>query len=72
MVERLAAATGGVKDPADARLFDVGDAETTTRAPLWPYPLYVALALLVLDVLLRRVRFYGKTQIRWSDVRGAG
>jgi hypothetical protein len=70
-VQRLATATGGVKDPDDALLFDVGDAQTEKRTPLWPYPIYVALGLLLLDVLLRRIRFYGKTQIRWQDVRGA-
>jgi len=69
-VAELASATGGVLNPTDAQLFDVGDAKTETRTPLWPYPLYAALALLLLDVLLRRVRFYGKTRLAWQDVRG--
>ena len=70
-VRELAAATGGLQDPTDAQLFAVGDAKTETRTPLWPYPLYAALGLLVLDVLLRRVRLYGRTQIQWKDVRRA-
>lgn len=69
-VRRLAEATGGVKDPTPAQLFDVGDAHSEHRVPLWPLPLYAALGLLVLDVLLRRVRLYGKTQIAWQQVRG--
>ncbi|MFT7582184.1 MAG: Ca-activated chloride channel family protein, partial [Myxococcota bacterium] len=69
-VTRVATATGGVRDPANAVLFDVAGAETEKRTPMWPYPLYVAMALLLLDILLRRVRFYGKTKIRWSNVSG--
>ncbi|TNF28185.1 MAG: VWA domain-containing protein [Deltaproteobacteria bacterium] len=69
-VSELARATGGALNPTDAQLFDVGDAKTETRTPLWPYPLYAALGLLLLDVLLRRVRFYGKTRLAWRDVRG--
>ncbi|MCA9516363.1 MAG: VWA domain-containing protein [Myxococcales bacterium] len=69
-VKRLADATGGLKDPTPAQLFDVGDAHSEHRVPMWPLPLYAALGLLVADVLLRRVRLYGKTQIAWREVRG--
>jgi len=70
-VARLASLTGGVADPTPAQLFDVGDALVERRLPLWPQPLYLALALLLADVALRRVRLYGKTRVPWSQVRGA-
>ncbi len=63
--ERLAALTGGQKNPDLATLFDVGDAKTESRKPMWPEPLPWALGFLVADVLLRRVRLYGKTNLRW-------
>jgi len=64
-VEAVAAATGGVKNPTPATLFDVGNAKTTSHVPLWPEPLPWALGFLVADVLLRRVRFFGKTELKW-------
>ena len=70
VIERLADASGGVRDPTPAVLFDPGGATTEHREPLWPLPLYPALVLVLLDVLLRRVRLYGRTAISWEDVRG--
>ncbi len=67
-VERLAGATGGVRDPDDSRLFDPGDAHTETRRSLWKYAIYPALVLLLIDLLLRRVRFYGRTRVGWREV----
>jgi hypothetical protein len=64
-IESLAGATGGLKNPTPAQLFDVGDAETESHVPLWPEPLPWALAFLVGDVLLRRVRLFGRTELRW-------
>jgi hypothetical protein len=69
-VRRLATATGGVEAPSNAQLFDAGDETTEKRTPLWSMPLYLVLGLLLLDVLLRRIRFYGRTRIRWEEVRG--
>ena len=63
--ERLASVTGGAKDPSPETLFAVGDAKTESRNPLWPEPLPWALGFLIADVLLRRVRLYGKTELRW-------
>ena len=70
-VAALAEATGGLRDPSVAQLFDVGGAATERRTSHWPEPLYLALGLLVLDVLLRRVRLYGKTRLGWHDVHRA-
>jgi uncharacterized membrane protein len=69
-VRELAAATGGQLAPADATLFDTEGKTTEKRLPQWPLPLYLALGLLLLDVLLRRVRFYGRTRLSWDEVRG--
>jgi Ca-activated chloride channel homolog len=58
-VEDLSQRTGGVVAPTNAQLFDTEGRTTQVRTPRWPLPLYIALALLLLDVLLRRVRLYG-------------
>ncbi len=63
--ERLATATGGKMNPAPKELFDVAGAHTERRVPTWPEPLPWALGLLLADVLMRRVRLYGKTDLRW-------
>lgn len=70
-VQSLAQATGGVEKPSIKALFDPGDATKEKRVRMWTIPLYAALALLILDLMLRRIRFYGKTNIRWDEVRGA-
>ena len=69
-VKQLASATGGTEGPGIKELFDPGDAKRQKRVPLWSLPLYLALGLLVLDLLLRRIRLYGRTSIRWEEVRG--
>ncbi len=69
-VRALSAATGGVAGPTDAQLFDTEGRTAERREPRWQLPLYLALLLLLLDVLLRRVRFYGKTAIPWRSARG--
>ncbi|MCC6621549.1 MAG: VWA domain-containing protein [Deltaproteobacteria bacterium] len=71
-VKRLAEVTGGIADPTVKQLFDVGGAHTESRVPQWPRPLPYALVFLLADVLLRRVRLYGRTNIAWKDVRGRG
>ena len=58
-IRDLSATTGGVEGPSNGQLFDTEERTTLIRSPRWPLPLYLALALLLLDVLLRRVRLYG-------------
>ena len=69
-VRRMSDATGGVEAPTDGQLFDTEGEVTDSRQPRWPLPLYAALVLLILDVLLRRVRMYGQTAISWRESAG--
>lgn len=56
----LAAATRGVVDPSDAQLFDPGAERVRARQPVWRYPLFGALALLLVDLVWRRVRVFDR------------
>ncbi|MGM0577124.1 MAG: VWA domain-containing protein [Myxococcota bacterium] len=67
-VRTLTAATGGTAAPTNTALFDTQNKTTEHRQPRWPLPLYAALALLLLDTLLRRIRLYGSTALPWSSV----
>jgi Ca-activated chloride channel homolog len=64
-VMNLADSTGGVAEPSEALLFDNEGKTTPKHTPLWPYPLYVVVGLLLLDLLIRRVRFWGDTEIKF-------
>jgi hypothetical protein len=57
---KTAVATGGRENPTLAQVFDPGDEKIVTRLPLWPRALFVALALFLLDLLLRRVRLFDR------------
>lgn len=69
-IARVAALTGGGVNPSPTELWDPGEELTEFRDELWPWALFAALGLLVLDLLLRRVRFFGRKPVRWADVRG--
>jgi Mg-chelatase subunit ChlD len=56
---RAAAVTGGRLDPSPSALFDPGDERIRFSRAMWPWALYLALGLFLLDVLLRRVRIFG-------------
>ena len=66
---RVAALTRGGINPEPAELWDPGDEEREFRTELWPWALAVALALFVLDLLFRRVRFFGRRSISWGEAR---
>ncbi|MDP6946613.1 MAG: hypothetical protein QF464_20860, partial [Myxococcota bacterium] len=66
----LSATTSAVVDPSDAQLFDAEGRTVQTHVSQWPLPLYAALAMLLLDLLLRRVRLYGSTTVSWHSARG--
>jgi Ca-activated chloride channel homolog len=59
---------GGEVDPEPAALFARGEAEVVAEREVWPECLFLALGLLIADVLLRRIRLYGKTALDWGAV----
>lgn len=59
---------GGQINPEIVELFDPQGEKIAFEEDLWPYFLFAALGLLLLDVLMRRVRLYGKTALEWSAV----
>ncbi len=68
LLRRAAQVGGGETNPVIEKLFDPLGEEVKFRKELWPYFLMAALALLFLDLLLRRVRLGGGTDISWTDV----
>ena len=67
-VRDLASLTGGSAEPSTDMLFDNEGKTTPKHEPLWPYPLYVLMGLLLLDLLVRRIRFWGETDIQFRRV----
>ena len=55
----IAQATGGIVSPTAASLREAGDRPRAARRALWPAIVIAGLALWLLDILLRRVRFAG-------------
>lgn len=62
----------GSLNPTAERLFDPEGEKVKYKSDVWPYFLFAALGLFVLDLLLRRLRVYGKTAIPWEQVAGRG
>lgn len=61
-LERAALTTGGQSEPDDWKLvFDPDGQEITYHEELWPRALMAAIALFLLDLLLRRVRLFDRT-----------
>jgi uncharacterized membrane protein len=56
----IANATGGQWQPTAAQLSDTAGEHRPTRRPMWPWLLWTALVLWMLDLLLRRVRILEK------------
>jgi uncharacterized protein YegL len=61
---------GGQTNPTVETLFDPMGEEVKYRKELWPYFLMAAMGLLVLDLLFRRVRMSGKTDVSWEELFG--
>ena len=57
LLQRVAALTGGRATPAPAQLFDALGERVRFHRELWPWCLWLAALLLLLDVAARRVRF---------------
>jgi Mg-chelatase subunit ChlD len=58
-LSRAAQATGGYLRPEPARVYDAQGDEVRYHRELWSWALIAALALLVIDVALRRIRLFG-------------
>lgn len=68
-VLRSAATIGrGETNPKIATLFDPMGEEVKYRKELWPLFVMAALALLVLDIMFRRLRLGGATELAWERV----
>jgi len=59
LLGRVAELTGGARCDSAAAALDAGGEKIRFLRALWPYLVGAALALLVLDVLLRRLRIFG-------------
>lgn len=69
LLPALVAATGGSADAVAADWLDTGNQTHRTRQPLWQELLQLALLLLLIDVLLRRVRLGRAPTTRWHALR---
>jgi len=70
LVDKATELTGGNSKPTAEVLFDPEGSKVKFQKPLWQYFLWPALFLILLDVMFRRVRFYGKTSVPWEKVAG--
>lgn len=59
-LERAAAVAGGRSHPTIEALFDPGQEKIEVHQQLWPKAIYAALALFLLDLLVRRVRLFDR------------
>lgn len=72
LVDKATEITGGSVEPEVSALFDPEGQRVEFQKPLWMWFLWPAFFLIFLDVLFRRVRFYGRTNVKWSKVAGSG
>ncbi|MDB4931154.1 MAG: hypothetical protein JWM10_3638 [Myxococcaceae bacterium] len=56
----LASATGGATDPPPRAMFDANGQSLRHRAPVWRYPVMLAIGVLLVDLMLRRVRIFDR------------
>lgn len=68
LLQRIAEAGGGAWNPAPSDVWDTTGAEQTVYIPHWRWPTMVALILLVLDVLFRRIRLFTPPARSWESV----
>jgi len=60
-MEKAALATGGVVDPPTvAAVFDPAGEKVTFHEELWPRFIYAAIAVFLLDLMVRRVRLFDR------------
>ena len=72
LINKTAEIGRGEVNPTIERLFDPEGEKVKRKAELWPWFLFGVLAVFVLEILTRRLRFYGSTAIAWDKVAGRG
>lgn len=65
---RIARAGGGRMDPGVASVWSTTGVQRTWREEFWPWMLFAALGLLVVDLLLRRIRLGRGRRVPWGEV----
>ena len=70
VLRRGASIARGGTNPEVETLFDPMGEEVKYRKELWPIFLMIALGLLCLDWMLRRLRLGGRTELDWRHVTG--
>jgi Mg-chelatase subunit ChlD len=68
LIAQLVRMGNGRVNPTTRELFDPEGEQLPSERELWPYFLFSALGLLLLDILFRRVRIYGRTALDWAEV----
>jgi Mg-chelatase subunit ChlD len=71
LLERIASLTGGGANPTPEQIFDARGERIRAHEEWWPRLVFAALALLLIDLLLRRVRLFdrrfgARSMPRWS------
>ncbi|MBN1947506.1 MAG: VWA domain-containing protein [Bradymonadales bacterium] len=69
LTRQAVALSGGHINPSARALFDPEGETIPMEQEVWPYFLFAALGLLVIDILLRRIRLYGRTALTWGMVK---
>jgi hypothetical protein len=59
-MEKMATATGGTKDPAPASIIDPAGEKVSYHQDLWTKFVELAIAVFLVDLLMRRVRFFDR------------
>lgn len=68
VMRRAADIGSGATNPEDATLFDAMGEEVKYREELWPFFVLAAIALLLFDLMFRRLRLGGRTELSWEHV----
>ena len=68
VLRRGADISRGETNPEVKTLFDPMGEEVKYRKELWPIFLMVAVGLLLLDLMFRRLRLGGRTELAWTHV----
>lgn len=68
LIQQAVRLGGGTVGPTIQALYDPGDEKMPTDREIWPYFVFAALGLLIVDLLFRRIRLYGRTALDWARI----